>query len=107
MIMIFGFPLALVAAVFAWLGCSLFVVLYARVRWWESAEGRNVMLFMILVGCLSMIGIVRRMVGDDPANFLATIAWTAIGVIAFWRSVLLLRAQGFHHDRTDKEKPCP
>lgn len=91
-------PTPLIPATFAWLCTSLFVILYGRVHWWRSAEGRNVMSLAVIVGCLALIGVVRGLLGDRFADLLAVGAWTAVGVIFLWRSSLLLRAQGFRRD---------
>lgn len=73
-------------------GLFTFVVLYARLSWRGSAEGRHIMFFTAALAVLLAMWLVGRLIGG-LAPWIWAVALGALPVAAWWRVFLLWKRQ--------------
>jgi hypothetical protein len=77
-------------------------VIFTRSHWWRTSMGRHVFSFMMVLAILFGLGILRRVIGPEwfEAHREALWFWSffATFVVAWWRVLLLVIAQGFNPD---------
>lgn len=94
---------AMVVATF--LGALTFVVVYLGRAWRQTAIGRNVMAFMMVITLVSGLGVASIVFGQSwpYRDLIRALAWGAVAATVWWRVVLLIRVP--RHRQTDEDPP--
>ena len=94
----------IIAQVCAWIAISsvlMFVVGYhIAARWWVTPEGRNVMLLSLVILVFAIVGSLSRygVIPPDALPYVTAALWVGVACAYAWRTVLMLKAQGFWRD---------
>lgn len=94
----FGVLLAQICAWAAIIAVAGFVACYnLAARWWSTPEGQNVMLLSVVVVTFAMVGQLTRygVIPMTVAPYVSACLWVAVTVTYIWRTILMLKAQGF------------
>ena len=69
------------------------VLVFARVRWWESRWGRHLMAYMTAIAILLVLSVIRLAFGDAPwFAALRLVALAAVVVVLWWRLAYVVQA---------------
>jgi len=91
-------PIDLATLIALWLmasGSTVFVIAYnALARWWESAVGINIMALIASLAALTDLLLVNASIGRPGwMRWVFAALCIVIGVVIWWRVLLLIRAQ--------------
>jgi hypothetical protein len=71
----------------------LSVVVFARVRWFQSRWGRHLMAYMLSIAVVLGLGVVRLFLGDHPwFDWLRVGAFASVVAVLWWRLIYILQA---------------
>jgi len=89
----------------------VFLLLFTRSHWWETAMGKHVFVFMLVFAVLFGLGIVSRVVSPEwfAAHAAALRFWCffATFVVGWWRVGLLIVAQSFNPEKAMRPAGTP
>lgn len=75
----------------------VFIAAYALLaRFWESQEGLNVMLLAVIIFLAVLVRVIGLGGSVDVSRILGIMVWFGVAGVLFWRTALLMRAQGVH-----------
>ena len=66
---------------------AVFIVLYLRVRWEKSPEGKSIMALAVSMLALAATGLLRRFGYDGLAEIVLVISWPVYTAVMIWRTV--------------------
>lgn len=71
----------------------LSVIVFARVRWYDSRWGKHVMAYMASVATMLALGVIRLFLGDHEwFTWLRVTAFGSVVIVLWWRLMYILQA---------------